>query len=768
TVLGEPAPLFTARQVFFLAGTLTFPVFLYIVWLIPSASLRFFVLLASKTIYRVKVVGLENIPERGGALLVPNHVSWLDGVLLLLTSSRPIRMVAHAKYVTGGWIGRLARVMGVIPIDPASKSSVRRAIETAREALARGELVCVFPEGHITRTGELGPFKRGMLAIAEGTGAPILPVYLDQLWGSIFSYYGGRLFWKWPRRWPYPVTLLFGRPVSASGKVEPIRQAVLELRQQAMEPRMEKHPLPPREFIRVCRERRSAVKVLDSTGQKATGGQLLTRTLVLRRLLLRHVLKEDERYVGVLLPPSLGAVVVNAALPLLGRVAVNLNYTLSKTEMDHCIRECNIRHVLTSRRVIEKMNIEVGAELVYLDDFKDKVTLSDKLVAGAMAYAMPRGMLERKLGVDKIKEDDLLTVIFTSGSTGVPKGVMLTHKNIGSNVAAVQEAVHLRPDDVLLGTLPFFHSFGYTVTMWTVLMLPPKGVFHFSPLDARAVGKLCGQHGVTILVTTPTFLRSYMKRCTPEEFSKLDIVVAGAEKLPRDLIDAFEEKYKIRPVEGYGTTELSPLVSVNIPPHRSASAGETVREGSVGRCVPGVRAKVVHPDTEKELSPDEEGMLLVTGPNVMAGYLNQPEKTAEVMRDGWYVTGDIAKIDRDGFLWITGRLSRFSKIGGEMVPHLRVEEVLSGLVSDGADEVRVAVTAVPCPRKGERLVVVHLPLAKTPDQLCKDLAAAGLPNLFIPSPDSFCQVEKIPLLGSGKLDLKALKQLALEKFAGKL
>ena len=292
-------------------------------------------------------------------------------------------------------------------------------------------------------------------------------------------------------------------------------------------------------------------------------------------------------------------------------------------------------------------------------------------------------------------------------------------------------------------------------------------VYHFTPLDAKQIGQLARARKATILLATPTFLRSYLKRCEPEDLESLEVVVAGAEKLPIPLCDAFEQKFGVRPVEGYGTTELSPLVSVNVPPSRSQSPEVDCKEGSVGRPVPGVSVKVVDPETFEPLPVGTPGMLLVKGPNVMKGYLDQPEETAKVIRDGWYITGDIAKLDADGFIYITGRLSRFSKIGGEMVPHLRIEEALHDILGDEQTAKSCAVvTAVPDERKGERLVVVHTKLDVTPEEICKRLQAAGLPNLWIPSADSFLEVDEIPVLGSGKIDLKAVADLAKSRFNG--
>ena len=437
--------------------------------------------------------------------------------------------------------------------------------------------------------------------------------------------------------------------------------------------------------------------------------------------------------------------------------------------------------------------LKPNANLIYLEDLLGKVTLGDKLRAAAAAWLAPLPWLERRLGLTEIGQDDLLTIIFTSGSTGRPKGVMLTHRNVGSNVGAIDAIIHLGPSDVLLGVLPFFHSFGYTVTLWTVLTMPPMGVYHFSPLEAREVGKLCRQHGATIMITTPTFVRSYLRRCEPEDFAKLDVVFTGAERLAPELADAFQQKFGVRPVEGYGTTELSPVVSANIPPARArAEKGDSphlperpsgccaqmgtvpffgpgrqqmgIKPGTVGQPLPGIAAKVVDLDTGADLGPNRSGMLLVTGPNVMKGYYSRPDLTAEVIREGWYVTGDVAVIDDEGFITITGRISRFSKLAGEMVPHIRVEEAIGQVLNLDEDDLKVVVTSVPDEKKGERLVVLYTELAQTPEQICRALAAGVLPPLWIPSPDSFRRVDALPVLGTGKLDLKRVKDVALAEF----
>jgi len=523
--------------------------------------------------------------------------------------------------------------------------------------------------------------------------------------------------------------------------------------------------LLPARFVQNCRSALFTSKVADSSGADLTGGQLLMRTLILRRVLRRQVVAPDERFVGILLPPSAGGVVVNAAVTLDRRVAVNLNYTVSSSVLNACVRQAKIRHVLTSRRVMDKLDLKVDAELVFLEDFKSKVSWLDKLVGAFCAFVLPAFVMIRWLGLHRVRPDDLMTVIFTSGSTGDPKGVMLSHRNVLFNAESVERLIRIRPHEVLIGVLPFYHSFGYSVLLWAVLGIrQAKGAYHFSPLDAREVGKLTHRHQGTILLCTATFLRGYLRRCTPEEFASLDVVVLGAEKMPSDLASAFEARFKVRPVEAYGLTELAPLVSVNVPPSRSPGTQVDQKEGTVGRPAPEVSVKVVDPTTFEPVPVGEQGMLLITGPNLMQGYLDQPAKTAEVIRDGWYVTGDLAILDADGFITITGRLSRFSKIGGEMVPHLRVEEELLRAIGAGEeDKLTLVVTGVPDAKRGERLVVLYTSLAATPAELTQRLAEAGLPNLWLPSPDSLYQIDAVPVLGTGKLDLRGIKELALER-----
>ena len=729
----------------------------------PRLFVRFIFRPLLEILYSKRVVGIENFPKTGGVVVLSNHISWIDGILILWMLPRNVRFIVDGNNFGSGPLKWIAGAFDTILMEPNPKS-IGRALKAAREALNNGEVVGIFPEGALSRSGHIQAFKPGVGKIVKGTDSVMVPVYLDGMWGSIFSFSGGRFFFKCPLPLRRSLTLYVDKPMPIDTPIDRLRSRVLELSSRAARDQRARYPTLASQIIRVWRRDGGRLKAADSSGVELTGRTLLIRTLALRRMLRREVLGNDQSPVGILLPPSVAGVVANVALAMDRRVTANLNYTVTSAVLNQCIEQAKIKTVLSSAKFLEKVSFDLSANVIKLEDLKEKVSIADKAIAFVQAVLTPAFLLDRILGLHRIRPDDLLTLIFTSGSTGKPKGVMLTNANISHNVEVIRCAIRLTRDDVVIGVLPFFHSFGYAVTLWGVMSLGPAGIYHYNPLEARQIGKLSEKYGGTVLLGTPTFLRGYLRKVEPEQFSKMSVVVVGAEKMPADLFELFEKRFGIRPVEGYGTTELSPLVSVNVPPTRSVAQYHIDRlEGSVGRPLPGVAVKIVSPDDlDKELGMGEDGMLLVAGPNVMRGYLGQEELTAKVIRDGWYVTGDIAHVDDLGFLHITGRLSRFSKIGGEMVPHIRIEEELTGLLSEGEqdDQLRVCVTAVPDEKRGERLVVLHLPTQKSTDEMRAALSAAGLPNLFIPSPDSFFEVEQIPLLGTGKLDLKGARDLA--------
>lgn len=762
-------PLLNARQNFLLMALMTLPIIAYSMYRLGQPMARLAVGCLMSILYRDKIYGAENLPKDSGAILVANHSSWLDGAIMLVKVPGIPRTVAWAGNFAGKLTGAWARFCGLILITGGPKS-IRNGLKTARDAVNEGQHLGLFPEGGISRTRQVRTFKPGITKMNDPKDpVPVIPMYFDELWGSIFSYEGGRAITKLPKSFRRGLSVHIGKPVKDPTDVFEIQQAVTRLGAQAVSKRVGNFAAPAARMITACKRRKFKTKVADSTQQQETGGSLLTRILVLRRLLQKHVLDSGEERVGVLIPPSVGGAIVNAALSLDKRVVVNLNYTLSNELINFCIKNAGLKRVLTTRKVMDKLGFELDCEVEYLDNLKDKVTGGDKAIAAFQAYAMPGGMLRSTLGLNSLQPDDVMTIVYTSGSTGVPKGVMLTQQNIATNVDGIDAVAQLKKSDSLIGVLPFFHSMGFTVTLWTPLACDISVGYHFSPLEAKVVGKLVERCKGTILVATPTFLRSYLKRCTPEQFKTMDIVVAGAERLPPELCQQFEDKFGVRPVEGYGATELSPITAVNVPASRQAPGKlqKDAKEGTVGRTICNVAAKITDLDSGEELGPGKPGMLWITGPNVMKGYLDLPEATADVLHDGWYKTGDVALLDEDGFIQITGRISRFSKIGGEMVPHVKVEEVLSKFLDDTPeddtdDQPLAAVTAVPDQKKGERLIVLYATDKKSVDEMRQSLTDAGLPNLFIPSADSFLRVDALPVLGTGKVDLKGIKDLAAE------
>ena len=466
--------------------------------------------------------------------------------------------------------------------------------------------------------------------------------------------------------------------------------------------------------------------------------------------------------VGILLPPSIPGALVNFAALLMGKTPVNLNYTASDEILVACARECRLQTVITSKAFLERVRVHPPVSAVTLEDLAQNPRTVERLQALLMSWLLPVRLLEKALGSSQVtKLDDVATVIFSSGSTGIPKGVMLTHYNLASNVEQMNQVFMLGSNDRVLGILPFFHSFGFTGTLCMPAVLGLGVVFHPSPLDARAIGALVGRHAVTFLLATPTFLQGYVRRCPPEDFGSLKYVMTGAEKLPERIAVAFEDRFGIRPMEGYGCTECSPVVTVNTHDFRAAQFRQVgAKRGSIGHPLPGITVRIVDPETGTPMPMGQAGLLLVRGPNVMQGYINHPEKTAEVLRDGWYNTGDIAEEDEDGFIRITDRLSRFSKIAGEMVPHIKVEDKLHELA--GTTEQVFAVTAVPDDKKGERLMVLHTLSVEQLQDCVNQLGQSNLPALWRPRPDQFLHVEALPYLGTGKLDLRRIKEVALK------
>ncbi len=755
-----------SRQVFLFCGVLTLASAIYVVKLLPDAMLRFVLWVLTRTIYSIRVLGRDNIPAKGGALFVCNHLSLVDALLLIASTDRDIRFIMYKGFYERRWIKPLARILRAIPISSELRPrEMLHSLRTASDAIRNGEVVCIFAEGQITRIGHMLPFRRGFERIMKDVEAPIIPIALDGVWGSIFSFEKGRFLWKLPRRIPYPVTINYGRPLPHAATPVEVRQAVQELMAEAWQRRRGSMQPLHRAFVRTARHRPFRLAMSDAQTARLSFGSALTRAVFLARRL--KPVWAGQRMVGLLLPPSVPGALVNLAALLAGKVPVNLNYTVSEEALASCTRQCDIRTVVTSRAFLDKLKLKPPGEVVLLEDLVGKPETRpgpwEKLAALCLAWLAPARLLERALGCRKRPElDDLATVIFSSGSTGDPKGVMLSHYNIGSNIQQLEQIFGLTAKDGMLGILPFFHSFGFTGTLWLPAVLGVRVVFYPNPLDAKAIGPLVSRYALTFLLATPTFLQLYVRGCAAEDFGSLRVVMTGAEKLPERLASAFEDHFGIRPLEGYGCTECGPAVAVNTHDFRSAGFRQVgSKRGKIGHPLPGISVSIVQPETLQPVPIGQPGLLRVRGPNVMQGYLGRPDKTGEVLVQGWYATGDIAALDEDGFLQITDRLNRFSKIGGEMVPHIKVEEKLHELA--GATEQSFFVTGVPDEKKGERLAVLHkLPAAQLQKCLEK-LPQCDLPNLWKPRPDQFFHIEAFAYLGTGKLDLRKNRETALER-----
>lgn len=755
--------------VFLLTAGMTLAGTIYILWLLPDAALRFVLWFLTRTIYRIRVVGRENIPTKGGALFVCNHLSLADGMLMLASTDRKVRFMLLKAHYELPWIKPFARMLGVIPISSEQRPrDMLKSLQAASDAIKNGEVICIFAEGQITRIGQMMPFRRGFERIMKDVEAPIIPVALDGVWGSIFSFEGGRFIWKWPRRFPHPITVNYGKPMPHTATPFEVRQSVQELMAEAWTYRKAHMKTLHRAFVRTARTHPLRFAIADAQNPKVRFGGALMRTIFLGRRLKKiwGAAREDARptgkqeMVGLLLPPSVPGALVNFAALLAGKVPVNLNYTVSEETLASCIKQCDIKTVITSKAFIEKVKLKVPCETVFLEELAAKPGIGEKIIALFMAFFFPAGLLESALGSGKkVELDDLATVIFSSGSTGEPKGVMLSHYNVGANIEQLEQVFGLGRKDCVLGVLPFFHSFGFTGTLFLPAVAGVGAVYHPNPLDAKTIGPLVREYSATFLLATPTFLQLYMRGCAAEDFGSLRVVMTGAEKLPDRLAAAFEEQFGIRPLEGYGCTECSPAVAVNTHDFRSAGFRQVgAKRGKIGHPLSGVSVRIVDPETGAPQPMGQSGLMLVRGPNVMQGYLGKPEKTAEVLHDGWYTTGDIAAIDEDGFLQITDRLSRFSKIGGEMVPHIKIEERLHELA--GSTEQTFVVAGVPDEKKGEHLVVLHKLADEPLKATLEKLAQTDLPNLWKPRADQFFRVESFPMLGTGKLDLRKVKEMA--------
>lgn len=701
--------------------------------------------------FRLRVQGLQHIPAQGGAVLVGNHLSFADALILCAISPRRIRFVAHAQYVRMPLVGWIMRLAGSIPIDVAAgRRGLLASIQRATALAAEGELVGIFPEGSLSRSACIGAFGRGCERIARGAQVPIIPFCLDGLHGSIFA--------RSPRRHGPQVR----RPVAlACARAEPwdrtagaLREVVVglqyHLRQQAAD--ADQWSLG-RAALRLARRQPRTLAVADRAGS-LNRAACACAALALRPLL---GLEQDEERVGVLLPPGRAAAVVQLSIALSGRCAVNLNHTVGRDRLVDMIQRAGVRRVISATPYLERIDLSTDAlpvPCLLAEQLLPAIGLLAKLRAWWTFRLVPLRLIDGSCPAAPA------CLLFSSGSTGTPTGVLLSHAQIRANIQAATEHLGLTQHaERVCSALPYFHSFGLSIGCWLGLTQPVGLVLHPDPADGAGLGRLIAEQQATFMVSTPTFFRGNLRRMQPAQVSSLRFCVVGAERCPQDLIDQAREDYAIELLEGYGATELGPVVACNQPsgldPHRRCC-----KAGSVGRCLPGVAPERV-PAPE---FTDGAARLLIRSPARMSAYLDDPERTAAALQDGAYNTGDIVSIDAEGFLRLRGRAARFAKIGGEMVPLDHIEETLAeGLALDRAAGEDLAVCAVPDERRGERLMVL---LTRAPERAAIEAASQALPPVFRPRVADCYQVANLPLLGSGKRDFAALRVLATTYSAG--
>lgn len=732
------------------------------VWLAPEHLMLLLFRAVARVVYRLRAQGLENLPA-GGALLVSNHISYVDALLLQVAFPRKVWFLAVHGRQRRGLTLWFYRISGVIPLSSArATEGLRLAIRKMKE----GELVCVFPEGQVSRTGALMEIRKGFETLAKRAEVPVVPVFIDSLWGSIFTYANQKLVFKLPEQFPLSVLVAVGPPLSHRS-VNPVlaRQALLDLGERAYQQRDELRRHLGYETLRSLARHPWKIVVVDRTAERreVSAGTLLAAAATYAQFLRRTV---PERRVGIVLPPGAGGFIANLAVVLAGKIPVNLNFTAGPGAVESSLRLGEIRTVVSAEAMRAKLP-QFPWPAGTRDLRADLAACGKPAVVARLAliWLLPSRLLATLWRVPRVGDRAEAALLFTSGSSGEPKGVPLTHRNILANCAQISATGVLPKHETLLAFLPIFHSFGFTVTLWYGLMRNLRIVTLPTPLDPKRNLEAIEEERVTVFVGTPTFIRPLLKRAEPGQLQSLRFIVSGAEKMPVDLYEQCLQRFGVPILQGYGLTETTPVTNVNLPEPRGLPPGVKPqvghRLGSVGRLLPGLTARIVHPETGEILPPDRTGVLWLRGANVFGGYLKDPVRNAESLRDGWFVTGDLARFDDDGFLFIEGRLSRFSKVGGEMVPHLTIEQKIVEVFGlEAAEAPKAVVLGVPDAAKGETLVLLTTEPIE-PAQLRERLTAAGLPNLWIPK--VVHRLERIPVLGSGKCDLRGCRELAVAK-----
>jgi acyl-[acyl-carrier-protein]-phospholipid O-acyltransferase/long-chain-fatty-acid--[acyl-carrier-protein] ligase len=740
----------------------------YTIYKLPQSMLKVVFGLFFKRWYKIKVQGFENIPETGGVLLLGNHISWVDWAVLQIAFPRNIRFVMDRKIYENRYLNWLLKSLKLIPI---SNGSYKKSLEVVSEALTAGEVVCIFPEGTISRTGQLNEFKHGFEKAAENAYGIILPFYLHGLWGSFASRSGDRLKKIKGSEAKTTVIVSFGEPMEMNSKAMAVKNKVFDLSFKSWDEDLNSMEILSKSFVTTAKSKMSEISIVDSLTKK----ELSFRRVLTGSILFRHeIIKEESDIIGILLPSTAACSLVNIGALMAGKTVLNINFSSPSSAIIASLDLAEVGVIYTSEKFVSKLkskgvdieSVFEGRKVIVLEEMAKTFGKIKPLITMLIVSILHPRLIKNFYCEDK-EMNDVAAILFSSGSESMPKGVMLSHKNVLGNLKQISDVLDCSEDDCILASLPPFHAFGLTVTTFMPLIEGLKMVCIADPTDAVGVGKAVAKYNVTIMCATSTFLRLYTKnrRVNPLMFKSLKLIVAGAEKLSSDVRQGFKEKFGHDIYEGYGATETTPVATVNLPNKLDLNNWQVHtgnKVGSVGLPLPGSTIRIVDPASFEELSYGEEGMIIIGGTQVMVGYLKNEEKNNEVLfeKDGikWYVTGDKGKIDEDGFLTIVDRYSRFAKIGGEMIGLTSLEEKIQKLIPSDVDFDSIAVN-IPCEKKGEKIVLVYS--GKISDGELKNLILdSDIPSLS--TPNKLMQLDSVPILGSGKKDFKTAKTIVLE------
>ena len=714
--------------------------------------------MASETKDNVIVLGKELLPDVG-ALIIPNYLSFHD--LLLLERQLQGRGVTYLIDADGMFDPLLQAHLekdGVAALEFVADEDHRETFKRQIHAnVTGGELVVFVPGQASAREGSHTSVPSFILEFLVDSGAPMMPLFVDHPETT-------RLAIEQSAK-TQTIVFSFGKLMEREAATSAnYLENLLIAGQAAFNSRPVLDMSLAYALLLGLKKHGVAAKVINGyDGEVMRFDKLLAVAIVLSKFIRQETSKDR---VGIVLPPGFGGLLANIAVLFAGKTPVNLNFTAGEAAIRSAIEQADIDKFITADPFVRKTQRfpwPPTKQLIFLE--RTLPQLKGKIVLWLIwSKIMGVGAIARSLGISKKGGEKEAVLLFTSGSSGEPKGVSLTNRNVMANVNQFSSRLQLRSHDSALGCLPLFHSFGCTVTMWYPVIEGVNLVTYPTPLETAKLAELIDLHKITLMVATPTFLRGYLRKAKREQLASLKLVVTGAEKLPRKVAEEFEKKFGKPVLEGYGLTETSPVSNVNLPDPQELGDERiptlaTHRPGSVGQLIPGMALRITDPDTDQPLSLYKAGMIWLSGPNVFGGYLNQPEKTAEVIQHGWLRTGDIGRMDEDGFLYIEGRLSRFSKIAGEMVPHETIEDAVNReLGVDGDSERRIAIVGIPDESKGEALIMLSSMPGMDATDLRYRLLEAGISSLWIPK--VIINVEEIPHLASGKLDIKKCQTIA--------